>query len=204
MARDAQTYHTYFTSLLPMGAAFDAQNQKRLTAILSVFGIAFAELDDRINDMMHEALPEAALELLNEWEVEVGLPDKCIGTPETLKQRRDLIVQRLISRGGQSPQFYITIAKIMGYDITITEHRPLICGHSRCGTRKTGVPTEIESIRFHWTVNIADARINDFKAGVSRCGERLGSFSNASDLQCVFNRIKPSHTIMHFNYEGVS
>ncbi len=203
MARDAKTYQEYFQKLLPPGQAFNAENQERLAAILYVFGVAFSDLDLRVDTLLREALPEATQELINEWEIEVGLPDQCIGMPDTLKQRRDLIVQRIVSRGGQSPSFYIEIAKLMGYDITITEHRPFIAGRSRCGTRISGVPTDIEKIRFHWTVNVAEARTNNFRTGISRCGESLGSFSNASDLQCVFNRIKPSHTVMHFNYEGV-
>lgn len=202
MSNQAAYLH-HFKSLLPTGPAFAQQKDTALEAILSVFAAEFNKIDARSQILIQESDPRTTLEMLEDWERAAGLPDPCVGADATFQERRDSLVQRITSRGGQSKDFFISVAEKMGYEISIQEHRPFICSKSRCGTAETGTVTDDEIIRFHWTINITNARLTNFRTGVSRCGESLGKFSRAEDLECIFSRIKPAHTVMHFNYEGV-
>ncbi len=196
-------YLSQLKALLPSGTAFSQQSGTVLESVLSVFAAEFAKVETKSLDLIREADPRTTIELLLDWEAEAGLPDTCIGSDGTLQERRDLLLQRLTSRGGQAVDFFIEVASLLGYLITIEEHRPFVCGKSKCGDTSGGATTDDLKIRYHWTITVPNARLTNFKTGVSRCGESLGKFTQASDLLCVFNRIKPAHTVMHLNYEGV-
>ncbi len=196
-------YTEQMKALLPSGEAFSQQKGTVLETVLSIFATEFAKIDDRSLALVNEADPRSVIEMLEEWEKVAGLPDPCIGTGGTFQERRDLLVQRVTSLGGQSLSFFIGIATLLGYTITIKEHKPFTTGKSKCGNTSGGAVTSDKKIRYHWTVTVPNARLTNFKTGASKCGENLGKFSNADDLVCVFTRLKPAHTTMHFNYQGV-
>jgi uncharacterized protein YmfQ (DUF2313 family) len=94
-------------------------------------------VDGRAADLLEiESDPRSTVELLPDWERNWGLPDPCIQSPQTVSQRQFALVQRMTIQGGQSRQFFIDIAKQIGYDITITEYRPFQVGLDRCGDNR--------------------------------------------------------------------
>jgi uncharacterized protein YmfQ (DUF2313 family) len=65
--------------------------------------IELARLDVRASVLPQEVNPAASLELLPDWERVAGLPDKCSGVlEETLQGRRNALLTKLTSTGGQS------------------------------------------------------------------------------------------------------
>tara|TARA_B100000686_G_C16784542_1_gene974327 strand:+ start:351 stop:950 length:600 start_codon:yes stop_codon:yes gene_type:complete len=193
-------YLQHFKSLLPPGAAFNQQSGTALADILSVFAAEFSKIDKRSQALIREADPRTTIELLMEWENEAGLPDPCSGADATLQERKEALLQRLTSRGGQSKAFFISVAKTMGYEITITEFRPFIGGISAGGDAAWA---DGHKVRFYWRVNISEAKKVYFIGGRSTGGDKQLAIRRAADLECILQRLKPAHTMLLINYEGV-
>lgn len=187
--------------MLPPGRLWNALRQSGSLAdeLLAAQAEEFARVDGRAEDLLDEADPRATLELLPEWEAWAGLPDICTGGMSTLQERREALVQKLTSGGGQSRAYFVSLAATLGYTITIDEFRPFICGKSRCGDQLNGGA----EARFYWRVTVPNAKLIRFTCGVSRCGDSLGKIDRAAPLECVLQRLKPAHTEIIFNYSGV-
>jgi uncharacterized protein YmfQ (DUF2313 family) len=74
--------------------------------------------------------------MLPDWERNWGLPDPCFPPQLTIGQRQAFLVQRMTIQGAASRAFFIDVASQLGYDITITEYRPFMCGIDRCGDNR--------------------------------------------------------------------
>lgn len=200
MIATTQAYMTQLRGLLPQGEAWNTQKDSVLTKTLQIIAEELVKIHGRTGFLIEEADPRAASELLQEWETIAGLPDSCTGPAETLQERRNRLVQKITNTGGQSKAFFIAIAVFLGYAITITEYRPFITGISQTGV---GILNGGHAVRYHWTVSVPNPRLTYFRTGVSTTGENLLSVARALDLECILNRLKPAHTNLIFNYEGV-
>ncbi|MCY1452005.1 hypothetical protein D9M71_689020 [compost metagenome] len=125
----------------------------------------------------------------------MGLPDKCAGTLEnTLQGRRNAVLAKLFSTGGQSIAFFQGVAGSLGYDVTITEYRPF-----RAGLSCAGEPLTNGDWVYAWRVNAPEVSVIRFCAGQSAAGEPLQSWGNDS-LECKINQMKPAQTIALYGY----
>lgn len=195
----ADYLHT-LQGLLPQGQAWTRDPGAVLTTVLDVMASELARVDTRAAALIEESDPRTVEEMLEAWETAYGLPDPCSGTPDTIAERRLVLTEKVTRRGGQSIAYYLGIAEGLGYEGTeIKEYRPFICGLSACGDELSGGP----DVRFYWKVSVPGPRLSYFRAGISRCGEKLLSVARAIDLECVLTRLKPAHTTLIFSYEGV-
>lgn len=194
-----EAYLEQLQGLLPTGSAWAQQPEYNLTDLLDVVAAELALIDERIINLIKEADPRNTIEMLEDWETEYGLPDLCTNAVASLQERRAELISKVIGKGGQSKPYFIKVASILGYPITIEEYKPFICGISECGDDLNGAP----SVRFYWRVHVLQPRLTYFRTGLSRIGERLLSIQQASDLECVLNRLKPAHTVLILSYEGV-
>ena len=200
MARSGQDYLEKLQGLLPLGDAWPRDPEAVLTKLLRAWAEAFRSADERGDDLLQEADPRSALELLTDWERAAGLPNPCLTIADTLQERRIVLVSRLTEIGGQSREFFAGLAASIGYDgISIEEFRPFICALGRCGDSLGGTP----GVRFYWRVAVPGPRTTLFLSGASRCGDRLAEFDRASDLECLLERLKPAQTRLIFAYEGI-
>ena len=200
MSISSRGYLHHLQTLLPPGQAWNMQENSNLTKTLKIIAEELAKIHCRSDRLIEEADPRTTLEMLDEWENVAGLPDPCTGPAETLQERRLRLVQKITGSGGQSKSFYIAVAEFIGYDITITEYRPFIAGISQVGVH---VLNGGHDVRYHWQVSVPDPRITYFRTGLSTAGEKLLSVARALDLECILNRLKPAHTNLIFNYQGV-
>lgn len=115
----------------------------------------------------------------------------------TQQERRDDVVQRLITTGGQSRRYFIDLARALGYEITITEFFPFRAGHSRAGDPITNTL----DWRYSWRVNAPETTFWLFRAGVGAAGEPLRKWGN-SRLEGVIRKYAPAHTNVIFGYGG--
>lgn len=194
MALTEQDYLEELQNHLPLGPAWPRDVDSLTTKLLSAFAAEFALVDQRIDDLLNEADPRTTLELLADWERVAGLPDGCVGTGQTVQQRRAALVARLTNSGGQSRDFFIALAAYLGFTITITEFRPFLIGSSAVGDPLCG-----KDWWFAWRVNAPQTTSTFFRTGRSAVGEPLQSFGNTL-LECVFSRLKPAHTTIIFAY----
>jgi len=140
--------------------------------------------------------PRSTSDLLKEWEAVTGLPDPCVSLPQTLKQRRLAVVEKLTRVASLSPQYYIDVAQALGYDITITEFKVFRLGESSMGDRLNG-----KDWQYTWRVNSTQLTVRVLKTGQNSMGDPLRSLEN-DILACAIKRIKPAHTFVIFGFES--
>lgn len=171
-----------------------------MLAALSVIASELAFIHQRVDVIIREAIPTTVSELLEDWEDALGLPDSCSILADTLPERVAAVVTKYTRVGGQSRQFFIDLAATLGYDITIDEYRPFMCGISSVGT---DILSEGHHVRFYWKVNVPDAKPLYLHCGQSTLDQHLLDWRQADDLACIFQKLKPAHTHLTIGYEGV-
>ena len=193
-------YREQLAKLQPPGKIWPTEPTALLHSFFGALGAVFAAVHNRLLELIDEADPRTTVQLLEDWERVLGLPDSCTPTTTslTLQERRDRVVQQLTLGGGQTEAFFIALAAQLGYAITIDEPRPFICGVSECGDPIGGTYTD----RHYWRVHVPDPRVTFFRAGVSQCGDLLGALDRAEDLECILERAKPAQSRLLFSYEG--
>jgi len=191
----AAEYREQLKALLPPGQAFPRDPGTTLHDLLDGMSIEFARLDGRGGALPWEANPSTTAELLPDWERVAGLPDKCSGIlEETLQGRRNALLTKLTSTGGQSAEYFIELAASLGYTVTIEVFRPFRAGASLAGDPLTNGPWA-----FTWLIRAPEVSVTEFRAGMSAAGERLRTWGNDT-LECKINQLKPAHTVALFAY----
>jgi uncharacterized protein YmfQ (DUF2313 family) len=205
-----EDYTQVMADLLPVGAAWPREPDS--TLILTIAGLAeeFARVHERDCDLLAEAYPPTCTETITDWERICGLPDPCTGPLDTLQERREAVMAKLAARGGQSRQYYIDLAANLGFDITITEFRPMIASQCRAGDacyhqsrgREDTLQSRMNDWWFVWRVDVAaGTKVIYFRADSSCAGEPLMKFGNEM-LECAILAAKPAHTLVNFAYGG--
>ncbi|WP_165184700.1 YmfQ family protein [Caulobacter soli] len=177
--RSAASYLTQLQALLPLGAAWNRSPDSVMTAALGAFAEELARIDQRAADLVEEADPRTATELLTEWERLVGLPDGCTPIAATIEERRLAVYQRLAGLGGQNAAYFVALAERLGYAAEVRECFPAMIG-DHIGDRLFG-----EAWAWVWILRTSPALGDD----------PLG-------LQCVVRRLKPAHTVVMFGEIG--
>lgn len=198
---DGGDYASQIAALLPSGAAWDFADDGIFAALISALADEMDRIDGRICDLVREADPRTALELLPDWERMAGLPDECFGAADSIAERQIAAAQKITGQGGQSRPFFIALAAQLGYVVEIEEFAPFTAG---C---RAGEDLNSEDWRFVWRMNILPPEadipaeqflLSQFTAG-SAAGERLRGFG-ALDLECIIRRAAHAHIIVLFSY----
>ena len=158
--RSGSDYGTSLLSLLPQGQAWP--KHPGTTLDLACRGLAeyWGFVDSRAADLLErESDPRYTIEMLPDWERNWGLPDPCYEAPLTIAERQLALLMRMTMIGSQSRQFFIDIAAMIGYTITITEYRTFVCGIDRVGdARVYGAAGAPDPIMYNeWGNPIMDA-----------------------------------------------
>ena len=162
-------YAQQLGSLLPMGPAWPNEGSQ-CSRMLSGLAAELARIDDRADALLDEVDPRTVTELIDEWELVSGT------TGSSLVQRRAALHARMISLGGQSRAYFITLAGALGYTITIEELQPF-----RASKNRVGDVLAVPGIVYAWRVSV------------------LG-VGGAPDLEALFRDLKPAHTAVTFIY----
>ncbi|MGG5811482.1 YmfQ family protein [Falsiroseomonas sp. CW058] len=181
-------------ALMPTGAVWPRHPGTTQDAVLGGLVAGVARLRARARGLLVDAFPGSALELLADWELTVGLPDPCTGTPDTVQQRRAGVVARVAARGGQSVPYLVGVAAAAGFAVTIEEHAP-----ARAGVATAGSPVGGEAWAHALTVRAPADTVTEAQAGAAVAGEPLRSWGNGP-LECALSRLRPAHTVIRFLY----
>jgi uncharacterized protein YmfQ (DUF2313 family) len=191
----ATDYLAQFQRLLPRGRIWHRGWGRVQDADLLTLMPTWSRLHARLNALIGEIFPCSTLELLTEWEATLGLPDPCVGELGSVQQRVRAVCAKFAARGGQSKTYYRQVAAALGFSIEIHEFTPFTAGW------EAGLPVYGESWAHTWSITAVAEMIWYFEAGNSTAGEPLRIWGNRL-LECVFERIKPAHTILIFRYVG--
>ncbi|WP_213993729.1 YmfQ family protein [Sodalis sp. dw_96] len=188
-------YTAALQSLMPAGRVWPKNSEAIQTVVMTALASTYQQSDNAAISLLINLFPSTAVTMLPEWEKTLGLPDDCaIGETDTISKRQAAIVSKLISTGGQSVAYFISVAKALGYDITITEFRQAHAGISVCGDALNG-----DEWPFVWRINAETTTMTYAQCGLSYCGDPLASWGN-KQLECRLSTLCPSHTIVKFGY----
>lgn len=197
----AAAYRNMMVNLQPRGRAWTRSPTSNLWALWDAFAQELARLHGRIENLMNEADPSTALELLADWERAAGLPDDCLPAGGTITERQRRVVSKITSIGGQSRAFFIELAAQLGIEIAIEEFAAYTVNNV------VGLPINGPEWQYVWRVRILaesdsaaiNLRSERFRSGRGRSGDRLRSFS-VNELECIIRRAAPAHTRVLFAY----
>jgi uncharacterized protein YmfQ (DUF2313 family) len=190
----AQDFTDVILALLPRGLIWPRDPNSVEVQAVSCLAPTFARHTLSDNNLLIDAFPATAVQLLTEWEETLGLPDPCAGESPTLQQRQAQVVARLTNSGGQSVPYFVGYAKTLGFSVTVSEFAPFRAGQSRVGQ-----PTGTQDWFFTWRINAPLNTVTYFEAGQSTAGQALESWGNAV-LECELMAIKPAHTYLNFGF----
>jgi uncharacterized protein YmfQ (DUF2313 family) len=190
----AADFATAIQGLLPRGFVWPTDPTAVLTQAVNGLAPTWSTLTARNNNLLIDAFPATAVELLPEWESTLNLPDPCAGLAPTIQQRQAQVVARFTSTGGQSVPYFTQYALSLGYTVTVTEFSPFRMGQSRMGD-----PLGSDAWAHTWAINAPLNTITNFSMGLSHMGEPLRTWGNAV-LECELSAIAPAHTILQFRY----
>lgn len=163
-------------ALLPMPYATSGE---RLSAEIMADGAALDAVQARDVSLMRQLSPLSADELLSDWEQSLGLPDACAPAAQTLDQRRRAVAARWSEFGGQSRAYFIGLAALRGYVISITEPQT-----------------------HQWRVTVPDtALVVTFRAGSGQAGQPL-RYWQTHPMNCTLRRACPAHTRLWMAFAG--
>jgi len=181
--------------LLPRGVVWPRDPGTTLMRFWSAVAIEPTRIQARDCDLLAESYPCGAVELLPDWEAAVGLPNECTeGADWTVAERQALVCAWLAMQGGQSRAYYIWLANLFGYTITITEHFPY-----KVGLAEAGCASTMADCIFWWTVTVEGVPLTLPIAGCRAAGEPPCG-SGASIIECLIRLFAPAHTIVTFRY----
>lgn len=204
----AEDYAQVLADLLPTGPMWPREPETTIMTTIAGLAAEYARVHSRDCDLLTESYPGTSTETITDWERVCGLPDPCTGPLETLQERRQAVLAKLASRGGQSRQYFVDLAATLGYAITITEFRPMLASQCRAGDRcyhqsngrADTLASRMRDWWFVWQVNAADdVKITYFRASSSNAGEPLAKWGNEM-LECAIVNAKPAHTYVLHSY----
>ena len=188
----AEAYRDQLLALAPPGSALPVDPDSNWARLLQALADELARVDARAENLVDEADPRTTYELLSHWESIAGLPDPCATDEQNIEQRRNALLGKLAGTGGQSRQYFIDLAKDLGYAVTITEFSPFDVDST--------VDAELygDDWAFAWRVNAPETTVTYFTVA-SGVDEPLASWGNAT-LECAIEARKPAHTHVIFAY----
>ena len=176
-------------ALLPRGRAWSRDGDTTQTAVLTGLAEVYEDSNQDANDLLVQAFPATADEMLPEWEYTFGLPES---TTAYVSERQRRVVAALTNTGGQSVAYFIALAAALGFTITITQF-------TAYNVRKpVGVPIAGDGWAHTWRVNAraADAITYTPTADVVPATPNFGN----PTLDAVMGAFKPAHTVVIMAY----
>ncbi len=164
---------------LPRGPIWDWLSAAGLGGMMAALGVEGVRFHNRIVDLMREAYPSTADELLAEWEEVYGLP-LCDDLAPTDDLRRAALASRVAAQGGQSRAYFIGLARIVLNDPTAPvwveenpDGTPFRVSENRVGDRLWAVGSV-----FYWILHLPNTATAD----------------QVDIIDCLVQRFKPAHT----------
>jgi uncharacterized protein YmfQ (DUF2313 family) len=188
---------------LPGGKLFEAKNIEGSNLRKLLQGLSYeiirAEKNHKI--IADNMIPIFADELIEEWELFLGIPDECFKVDEntTLIDRRKFIIAKLALMEVTKAEDWINLAEFFGYDIKI-EHE------TDFSTIPLPVPfliaSDLKASKFTMIIVINFSGILPDTIPLS-VPFTIGS-SPLDFIKCLLNKVKPANTRLVFKINEVT
>lgn len=200
-------------NLLPSGRAFENKNvsTSNLRRFVSTMAPSFDTLEQVLIDTTRDYNLCFTELLLDEWESALGIPDSCFPGTGTIEERRAHVLLKFAGMNPLTEQDFIDIALALGFVVTI-EHPsegaflPYFVSAAPITSGTPGSFPAGGDIFFRWTVigvGVASTGFMPYIVTTVPTAEGVTPPSfprspGSNILQCVFNLLKPSMTIISF------
>lgn len=189
-----QNYRDMILGLLPRGKAWARDQDSWLFKFSEAMGVELARVDAAITGLLSEIDPRKTVAFLSDFEREYGLPDECSVLAGTIEQRREDLLTRITSYGGQSEEYFLDSLAAAGVNVTISFVEPTRVG-TRAGSRLHG-----RGWKHAWLVDIPDGTTSFAYAGAAVAGDPLYTVSENTNVVCFIEKNKPAHTQVFYTY----
>lgn len=176
---------------LPVGRAWASKNisDSNTRKLLNSIAVAHNLTQQQIELLDDEFRIDQTTDLLREWEISVGIPDECLGTSETLAQRRAAVIDKM----KKVP--LVTLADLQGYidnlfdglGVTLFAVTDYPFGVAPAVNLKFLIVAEVllttEGFEYDWEV--------PFYGGI-----------DTEELECVLNKVIPSNVLLIIELTG--
>lgn len=200
---------TTLIQLLPVGPMWPrAVDGLVRDALLAGLGAGFDRVRTRADQILDEADPRTAVEMLSEWEENLSLPDTCAELADTVAERQRRAHAKLIRIGGSTFAYFTAVAAALGYVIEIEEH-PAATSDMHCESPLDPDDVVVNGRSIPWCF-VLDIRVPsgitvfelDCRAG--GCDEPLSWWDN-DYFECVMRsefrrRLATRHLYIRFLY----
>jgi uncharacterized protein YmfQ (DUF2313 family) len=122
--RSYSDYTGQLEGLTPRGKAWTKNPNSILGLLRMALSYELARLDARAYDLLDENIPANSVELLAEYEEELGITIDSTATSD----RQIAIATKIVARGGLFKEYYTEVALSLGYSITFFECSPFWVG----------------------------------------------------------------------------
>jgi uncharacterized protein YmfQ (DUF2313 family) len=207
MARSTTNYLRLLQSLLPKGKIWNREESSTLTQYLTALADEFSRLDERTDDILLERNVSTTTELVSEHEEDFGIT---YNGSDTLSERRDALLAKLLAVGQQDVSYFIEIAEAINHIITIDEFRPFWSGVGVAGDA-CGDQANV----FYWKVN-SDIQENKGAFGISFSSNNYNGIDkydvnyvtslirNLDNLINEITPLKPAQSRVIYDFSGAA
>lgn len=198
-APDSDSLVTAGLTFWPPGAAWGSPDgqavplSSNLAKLTRVLLSPFEWLYARAFRLALEANTQTVIELLQDWEQEHGLPERCFTGEQSAGQRLTALRRKVMAEPLAHPQDFVRVAADFGFEIEIEEPNIFGCGFSECGGRhETGAAAQETYV----IVRVKGSAETFFESGVSECGaDRLYDVVGSSDVLCFLRQELPGWVV---------
>ena len=192
--RDAMNYKSLLFSLLPP-VSYNRVGPN-LTVELIAEGRQLDDLEHSSTLVRNAITPWLAEDLIVDWERVLEIQ---VTVNDSYTQRVERVLLKLSETGGLSINYFINLAKKIGYTIEIVELEPFYADYSRVGD-----VVYDDDVIWAWQVVVSSSSSSSsssflFRASGSSAGERLLKFGDPI-IETLFEDLKPAHTFVYFSY----
>lgn len=189
-------YRRALAMLLPRGPIWDVGTNPVLNAHVTWMASEPKLEHNRFVDLVLEADPRTADELLDEWIEAWGLPSPCGTMPTTEEGKRAMLAAKVAAQGGQSRAYFIAVVyaaldpsyRESGLEWVTIEERPYGVPF-RVGLSRVGDPLNGEASMHYWVLHLPTPESGSPTAEV---------------IECLIGHWKPAHTAVEFAYDITS
>ena len=188
-------------NFLPNGKLFQAKNEdgSNFRKMLSVFAREIIRKENTLQHIADEYYPFTTTDLIEEWELALGIPDECFSQEGiSLDQRRKQVVAKLaLMEETVTKDDFIALAAFFGFRITITTGYdasvfPLILPFLLGGDdNKTLLFTMVVTFRDHPVPPGFPLTLPFILGGVA---------DETNLIKCLFNKLKPANVNIIYRY----
>ena len=177
----------------PNGTLMFGKNIEEKNLFKFIKGLApeLERVDNLMNAIIFNHFIPQTVNLIEEWESAVGIPDSCFSNDGTLEQRRANVILKLANMNVQTLADFINIGILLGFpDIEIYPLRD----RAFPPYQVPFIPQAVSNSRFIFVVEATNAIPNVPPYDVPFIpGNGSGGL-----LVCVFNKLKPANTKIIF------